>query len=74
MPKNQKPRIPDPPTTLEEAQRLAVRKAFSDLLGASGPFDALTWMRTLPAEWQKLVRQVIVYVYHHEENPPGLED
>lgn len=66
--------IHDPPTTLDEAKRLAVRKAYGDLIGASDPFGAVAWMRTLPPEWQNEVHQVIVYVYHHEENPPGLED
>jgi hypothetical protein len=29
-------------------------------------------MKTLPQEWQEEVHQVIIYVYHHEEDPSGL--
>lgn len=34
--------LPDPPTTLLEARRLAVLKAYGDLIGASDPFGAET--------------------------------
>ena len=60
------------PKTLQEAKRMAVGKAFSDLIGASGPFDAVVWRKTLPQAWQAEVEGVIVYVYHHEEAPPGM--
>lgn len=58
------------PKTLQQAKRMAVGKAFSDLVGFSDPFGAVQWMRTLPQEWQGPVHEVIIHVYHHETSPP----
>ena len=58
------------PKTLKAAKLQAVRKAYGDLIGASCPFSAVDWMKTLPKEWQEGVDRVIAHVYHHETNPP----
>ena len=60
------------PKSLDEAKRMASKKAYGDLIGASDPFSAVAWMRTLPKEWQEAVNDVIAYVYHHEVKPPWL--
>ena len=58
------------PKTLKEALRIGRRKAYADVAGFADPFAAidkstLSWMRTLPKEWQKDVESAIVEVYHN---------
>lgn len=53
------------PNTLEEAIRIAKRKALADVYGFSEhPFTAVQWRKTLPKDWQDKVEEAIVVVYH----------
>lgn len=64
--------------TYQEAMRKVARVAMADLLGYSEPpegvrdeypFNAVAWRKSLPVEWQRDAEAVLVYVYHHEEEP-----
>ena len=53
------------PRTLDEALRVARRKALADVYGfTEHPFTAVEFRKTLPAEWQREVEEAIVEVYH----------
>lgn len=61
--------------TLESAKKRAASIAFADLIGTSGdgyPFAAVKFRKSLPAEWQDEVEDVVVFVYHNERKPEGL--
>lgn len=42
----------------------ARRKAFADVYGFSEPFSAVAWRKTLPKEYQQVVEDAIVEIYH----------
>ena len=66
--------------SLEQAERIAVRLAWGDLMGIDDPefpgypFAAVEFRKTLPDDMQDAVEDALVYVYHNEQTPPHLAD